>query len=241
MNGCYHMAGNLEVSAQLRANVQRVCERIQHACDAAKRPHDSVQLLPITKYVDVEVTRLLHEILQGPMGESRPQIVWEKAAALPNVQWHLVGHLQRNKVSRTLPLVSLIHSVDSQRLLTAIEEEAKKLGIVVDVLLELHLTLEATKNGFGRDEWDRLPEYVASLQHVRVQGLMTMAAMKGTLMEARGTFEELRSHRDAWQSRFASPHELRHLSMGMTNDLEEAIAAGSTIVRVGSALFEGVI
>ena len=86
--------------------------------------------------------------------------------------------MQRNKVARTLPLVSMIHSVDSQRLLQAIDDEAKKLNKVQVVLLELHLTQEDTKSGFGRDEWDKLPEYVASLKHVQVQGLMGMAAME---------------------------------------------------------------
>ncbi|HQR41432.1 MAG TPA: YggS family pyridoxal phosphate-dependent enzyme [Gemmatales bacterium] len=234
------MADAVEVSARIQRNLARVEERIQRACNDAGRPRSSVQLLPITKYVDAVTTGWLHQCLPVPLGESRPQVIWEKAAVLPQVEWHLVGHLQRNKVARTLPLVSMIHSVDSQRLLQAIDEEARKLNKVQVVLLELHLTHEETKSGFGRDEWDKLPEYVAPLKHVQVQGLMGMAAMEGSLDEARRTFEELRSLRDSWQSRFSAPHSLHHLSMGMTQDLEQAIAAGSTIVRVGSALFEGI-
>lgn len=235
------MADLVEVSHRLRENVTRVEERIQAACQHARRPRSEVQLVPVTKYVDAEITRLLHQITQGPLGESRPQVIWEKAVQIPEAQWHLVGHLQRNKVAKTLPLVSLIHSVDSQRLLVAIDDEAKKLGKRQDILLELHLTQEATKSGFGEDEWEKLPGYVEPLQHVRVLGLMGMAALESTQTEARTTFAKLRSLRDRWLSSFAEPDLLQHLSMGMTHDFELAIEEGATLIRVGSALFEGVV
>lgn len=237
----YDMADLVEVSRRLRENVERLEERIASACQRAGRARGEVQLVPITKYVDAEITGLLHEIVAVPLGESRPQVIWEKAPLLPNATWHLVGHLQRNKVARTLPLVSLIHSVDSQRLLLAIDEEAKKLGKTQDVLLELHLTQESTKSGFGEDEWDKIPEYVSSLQNVRVLGLMGMAALESTPEEARITFAKLRSLRDTWLGRFAEPYQLQHLSMGMTHDFEQAIEEGATLIRVGSALFDGII
>lgn len=235
------MADLVEVSRRLRENVERLEERIAAACQRAGRARGEVQLVPITKYVDAEVTRLLHDIVAAPLGESRPQVIWEKAPLVHNAAWHLVGHLQRNKVARTLPLVNLIHSVDSQRLLVAIDEEARKLGKTQDVLLELHLTQEATKSGFGEDEWDKLPEYVLPLQNVRVLGLMGMAALDSKPDEARVSFAKLRSLRDSWQGRFAEPHQLKHLSMGMTHDFDQAIEEGSTLIRVGSALFDGII
>lgn len=228
-----------EVSARLAENVARLEARIQEACQKAHRQRDEILVVPITKYVDASVTRLVMEQGYRILGESRPQIIWEKAAALPEANWHLVGHLQRNKVARTLPLVSLIHSIDSVRLLQAVEEEARRLGKVKEVLLELHMTEEATKSGFSVEEWDKLPDYVAELMHVRVTGLMAMAALESTADAARATFERVRTLRDAWQDRFPSPHHLQQLSMGMTHDFAEAIAAGATIVRIGSAFFEG--
>lgn len=235
------MADLVEVSRRLHVNVARVEERIQAACQKAGRLRSDVHLIPITKYVDPEITRLLHQITQGPLGESRPQVIWEKALHVPGATWHLVGHLQRNKVARTLPLVSLIHSIDSQRLLIAIDDEARKIGKMQDVLLEIHLTQEVTKSGFGEDEWDKLSGYVLSLQNVRVLGLMAMAALDSTPDEARSTFAKLRGLRDNWQERFREPHRLQHLSMGMTHDYEQAIEEGATLIRVGSALFEGVV
>jgi pyridoxal phosphate enzyme (YggS family) len=235
------MADLVEVSRRLRENVERIEERIATACTRSGRARGEVQLVPITKYVDAEITGLLHDIVAAPLGESRPQVIWEKAPQLPNATWHLVGHLQRNKVARTLPLVSLIHSVDSQRLLLAIDDEAKKLGKTQDVLLELQLTQEATKSGFEEDEWEKLPGYVSTLKNIRVLGLMGMAALESTTEEARITFAKLRSLRDNWQEQFTEPHQLKHLSIGMTHDFEQAIEEGATLIRVGSALFEGVI
>jgi pyridoxal phosphate enzyme (YggS family) len=234
------MAEVAEVSRQLRENLTGVEERIEKACQLASRPRESVKLVAITKYVDVATTRLLREAGVTCCGESRPQVLWDKATALPEIEWHLVGHLQRNKVARTLPLARLIHSVDSHRLLLAIEEEAKKLNRVQEVLLELHLTSEETKSGFTEDEWPRLPEYIGVLQHVRVSGLMAMAALDGTIDEARRTFERLRLLRDDWYKDFRLPHEMTELSMGMTHDFEEAIMEGATLIRVGSALFAGI-
>lgn len=240
MNGSYDMGTEQEVSAQLKQNLGRVNERVLNACIKTGRAPQEVMVLPITKYADARMTGLLHQLGVVAMGESRPQIIWEKANALPEVAWHLVGHLQRNKIARTLPLVKLIHSVDSQRLLLALEEEAKKLNQVQDVLLELHLTGEENKSGFAATEWPKLPEYAGTLKHVRVLGLMGMAALDATSNQARTTFASLRKLRDEWQPQFAAPHQLHHLSMGMTHDFEEAIAEGSTILRIGSAFFEGI-
>ncbi|HMP16565.1 MAG TPA: YggS family pyridoxal phosphate-dependent enzyme, partial [Gemmatales bacterium] len=216
-------------------------QQIEHACKKAGREPKEVQLVPVTKYVDVSTTRELYKLTQGPLGESRPQVIWEKSPAIPDAPWHLVGHLQRNKVARTLPLVDLIHSVDSQRLLECIDQEAGKLQKIQKVLLELHLTEEESKTGLGKDEWALIPDYLIPLQNICVVGLMTMAPLQGGLHEARRTFAELRRIRDQWQTRFNTPHKLSHLSMGMTNDFQEAIMEGATLVRIGSALFEGIL
>jgi len=233
------MASASEVSALLKQNLERVEARINDACHRVRRARSEVMLIGITKYVDAGTTKLLLDTGLHDLGESRPQIIWEKAPHIPEARWHLVGHLQRNKVTRTLPLVSLIHSVDSQRLLQAINKEAAKINKVQEVLLELHLTEEETKSGFTPDEWPLLPSFVVDLTHIKVTGLMGMAALDGTPDDARKTFARLRELRDRWQPLIGAPHDLHHLSMGMTGDFEQAILEGSTMVRIGSALFEG--
>ena len=235
------MSTPAEVSHLLQRNVQRIAERIAAACYRSGRSREEVTVIAISKYVDAATTKLLYETGQHDLGESRPQVIWEKAVLISEACWHLVGHLQRNKVARTLPLISLIHSVDSLRLLKAINEEAGKLNKLQEVLLELHLTNEESKSGFTSEEWPQLPSGAAGLNHVKVTGLMGMAALEGTLDDARRTFARLRELRDQWRPLFAAPHQLHHLSMGMTGDFELAILEGATIVRIGSAFFEGIM
>jgi pyridoxal phosphate enzyme (YggS family) len=230
----------MNARAVVEANLRRVRERIAAACARAGRPPDDVTLVVVTKSVGPEIAALLPELGVRDLGESRPQALWAKAAALsPAVRWHLVGHLQRNKVDRTLPLVYLTHSVDSLRLLDAIESEAERLGRVADVLVEVNVSGEAAKAGFGPSELPAVGERAAQLRHVRVHGLMTMAPLSHDPEDARPTFTGLRELRDGLRREFASPHRLEHLSMGMTGDFEVAIEEGATMVRIGTALFEG--
>ena len=233
------MPAPADVLSVLERNLQSVESRIQLACAQAGRLRNEVTLCAITKYVDATTAGLLAELGVTDMGESRPQVLWEKAACLPQVRWHLAGHLQRNKVERTIKLAHLIHSVDSERLLLALEDEARRQDRIVPVLLELHMTDEETKSGFTEDQWKSLPGLAVNFQRVHIQGLMGMAALHSTPEQARQVFARLRQLRDQWQHQFAPLHELRELSMGMTNDFEQAILEGATIVRIGSALFEG--
>src|SRR5439155_1615681 len=176
-----------------------------------------VTLVAVTKSVGPEIAAVLAELGVSDLGESRPQALWVKAAAVsPAVRWHLVGHLQRNKVERTLPLVYLTHSVDSLRLLDAIESEAERLGCVADVLAEVNVSGEAAKAGFAPSELPAVAERASQLRHVRVHGLMTMAPLADDAELARPTFAGLREIRDSLRYEFTSPHRLEHLSMGMT-------------------------
>lgn len=147
------------------------------------------------------------------------------------VRWHMIGHLQRNKVERTLPVASLVHAVDSARLLQEIDRQAEKRQIAFAVLLEVNASREPNKHGFSPE---LVPEIVASLSHypnVAVRGLMTMAAQSGDAKQCRSIFAEVRH----LSERFA----FENLSMGMSNDFEIAIEEGATHVRLGTILFEG--
>jgi pyridoxal phosphate enzyme (YggS family) len=215
-------------------------ERVRHACARAGRPRSSVTLVAVTKYVGPTAATVLTELGVRDLGESRPQELWRKHKSLPPaVRWHLVGHLQRNKVERTLPLVTLIHSVDSLRLVGALEQEAEQQGRSLDVLLEVNASREANKSGFAPAEVPGLAAALTGLR-LRVRGLMTMAAETDDPEDCRPTFAELRRLRERLQAEVGDAHQLEHLSMGMSNDFEVAIEEGATLIRIGSALFEGV-
>jgi pyridoxal phosphate enzyme (YggS family) len=227
---------------QLRENVQRVRQRIVQAATRCGRPSDAITLVAVTKYVPASIARAL--VAEGlvDLGESRPQELWQKADALADlpVRWHLVGHLQTNKVRRTLPKAQWIHSVDRQRLLTALDEEAAGLPRPVAVLLEVNLSGEPAKHGWPPEAMEEAIGIAAGCSHLQVRGLMTMAPLEGGLTAARRTFAALRKLRDRLQSLCPPSMALTELSMGMSHDLEVAIEEGATMVRVGSALFEGI-
>jgi pyridoxal phosphate enzyme (YggS family) len=226
--------------ARLTDRLQALEERLAAACRRAGRVRAEVQLVAVTKSVSAEVAALLPPLGIIDLGESRPQELWRKAALLPgSVRWHLIGHLQRNKVERTLPLVHLIHSVDSVRLLDALEEEATRQGRNVAVLLEVNASGEASKHGFAPADIPTIVSRLDALRHVSVHGLMTMAALEDDPVHARPTFAALRRLRDALRPHLGPPHPLAHLSMGMTNDFEVAVEEGATLVRIGTLLFEG--
>jgi pyridoxal phosphate enzyme (YggS family) len=230
-----------EVRTFLTERLARLEERIRSACERAGRPRSSVTLVAVTKTVGPTAATILTELGVLDLGESRPQELWRKAESLaPAVRWHLVGHLQRNKVERTLRRVTMIHSVDSVRLLDAIESEAAVQGRSVDVLLEVNASHEPQKAGFSPAEVAGLAGPLANVRRVHVRGLMTMAAEVENPADARPTFAELRRLRDKLQATVGDAHKLDHLSMGMTNDFEVAIEEGATLVRVGTALFDGI-
>lgn len=217
---------------RLRANVAAVEMRIAAACTRAGRNRAEVTLVAVTKSVSIEVAAVLPDLGIIDLGENRPQELWRKAEAMPkSIRWHLIGHLQRNKVERTLPMVHRIHAVDSVRLLEAIEKEAGRHGLAAVALLEVNASGEATKHGFAPADIPGLATALATLRHVRVDGLMTMAALQEP-EACRPTFRMLRQLRDAMN--------LQHLSIGMSNDFEVAIEEGATFIRLGTVLFDGI-
>ncbi|HEV3021068.1 MAG TPA: YggS family pyridoxal phosphate-dependent enzyme [Pirellulales bacterium] len=224
-------------------NLRQVRGRMADAARRVGRSPDDVRLVGVTKYVGSEEALALAAAGCRDLGESRPQQLWQKAAALEGagVAWHLIGHLQRNKVARTLSVVSLVHSGDSLRLLEALDVDSAGAGReAVAVLLEVNVSGDAAKHGFEPGQLPPLAE-LARLSRIQIKGLMAMAGREGNLDDARRDFAALRQCRDqlrtAWEGRWS----LDELSMGMSGDFEAAIEEGATLVRVGSSLFEGLV
>ena len=226
-------------------NVHAVRERIALACGQAGRSPGDVRLVAVTKYVDADIARLVAAAGCGDLAESRPQRLQSMATALgdvqPPIRWHLVGHLQRNKVRKTLPAVWLVHTLDSLRLLAAVEADAAAADLTCDVLVEVNLTGDPGRSGAVEADLPALVTAAAQSRHVRLRGLMGMAARPDShAADARRDFARLRGLRDLLTADV--PEGMLHeLSMGMSGDLEAAILEGSTMVRVGSALFDGLI
>jgi PLP dependent protein len=234
-------------------NLRRVRQRIARAAETAGRNADEITLVGVTKYVDSNAALELAAAGCTDLGESRPQELWKKSDALsaeragwislpaPVIRWHLVGHLQRNKVRRTLPLVSLIHSVDSERLIAELNQasiDGHSIIPRVDILLEVNTSGESAKHGLAHDEVERLLEAMPKYPRVYILGLMTMAALNGGSEVAARNFASLRDLRDRLKPNVSSNCVLNELSMGMSADFEVAIREGATIVRIGSLLWE---
>lgn len=227
----------------LSKNLTRVQGRIANALERAGRPSGDTLLVAVTKYTGAEAVRVLFDLGVRDFGESTVQGVEDKRSALEGLEgarWHLLGHLQRNKVARALEWAHAIHSIDSQRLAAEIQAQARRRALPVpELYIELELTGEPSHTGCREEQlpellrWVRLQDDLAP----RAVGLMAMAAHGAPEEDLRKTFRRLRLARDA---ALASGDLARGgLSMGMSDDFEIAIEEGSTLVRVGSALFEG--
>jgi PLP dependent protein len=231
------------VCSVIQANLAAVRERIAGACRQAGRDPGEVRLVAVTKYVDAVTTAATIRAGCLELAESRPQAIWEKAATLSDApaRWHLIGHLQRNKVRRTLPLLSMLHSLDSLRLLQAITAEAASTETThCDVLVEVNLTDDPGRSGAAVADLPALVTAAAAARGVRLTGLMGMAGHPDAdAADARRDFARLRQLRDELAPRLPTPGLLHDLSMGMSGDFEAAILEGATIVRIGSALYEG--
>ncbi len=199
---------------------------------------ESVALVAVSKTHPTEAILAAYGAGQRIFGESRPQEMCAKHEVLPkNIEWHMIGHLQTNKVRQIVPFVALIHSVDSARLIEAIQREAARCGRVVDILLEIHVAREQTKSGWAFDE---LMAYIrtapfAQLKNISVRGVMGIATNTDDEAEIRRDFEELRRCFEWLRPHFGARFDT--LSMGMSDDYPIAVACGSTMVRVGSKIF----
>ncbi len=228
-------------SARIHDNLRSVRERIAAAAARSGRDPSAVSLVAVTKRRPVEQVRALIEAGAVDLGENYPQELWGKVAALadsPAIRWHLIGHLQGNKAGRTLPMVRMIHAVDSLKLLRALDGLADDVVEPPEVCLQVNTSGEEAKHGWRDDAILEDAEAIAACARIPVVGLMTMAARGTDAETARPSFARLRAIRD--ELRLRTGLALPRLSMGMSHDFEAAVAEGATLVRVGSALFEGV-
>jgi PLP dependent protein len=212
------------------ANLERVRERVARAAERAGRKPEDVLLIGVSKVVEVERIRAALAAGLGALGENRVQEAKAKVAELGRpVPWHLIGHLQTNKVKDALPLFDLIQSLDRLELAHELERRAAAQGRVVEALLQVNVASEASKGGFAPDAVSEALDTIGTLSHVRVRGLMAIPPEVERAEESRPWFRRLRE--------MADKHGLRDRSMGMSGDFEVAIEEGATMVRVGTAIF----
>ena len=236
-------------------NVHRLMSKVQRACEEAGREPSAVQLVAVTKYVDTGMAVALANVLAENrrqhgwpqtlmLGENRPQVLqgrWLEWGDGPDVQWHLIGSLQTNKIKVVVPRVHLIHSLDRVDLLDRLQRHAAALSCQVSGLLEFRISPDESKHGWSLDQVSEILALRVEWPNVRLCGVMGMSGLDATPVEARRQFERLAECFDYIKGELpaADASDWRELSMGMTGDLSEAIAAGSTMVRIGTALFEG--
>ena len=230
-----------DVSERIRDNLARVRQQMADAAARSGRAAEQVRLVAVTKSAGEVAIRALVQAGCHELGENRPQQLWQRAARLADlpIRWHMIGTLQKNKIRRTLPLIQMLQSADSPSLVEAVERIAAELSLRVPILLEVNVSGEASKHGLEPPAVGPLLEELARLEHVEVRGLMCMAGVEGGLERARRDFAALRGLRDRLRSACPDRVWLDALSMGMSGDFEVAIEEGATIVRIGSALFEG--
>jgi pyridoxal phosphate enzyme (YggS family) len=226
----------------LQADKQNMAARIKDNLNFIKESlGKSTKLIAISKTKPVELIRECYDAGQRLFGENKVQEMTEKQPLLPaDIEWHLVGHLQTNKVKFIAPFVSLIHSVDSLKLLEEINRQAVKNNRIQDCLLQIYIAREETKFGLSEDETIELLASGAfkDLKNISITGLMGMATNTDDLIQVRFEFRKLKEFRDKLKKDFGnSQHPFKELSMGMSGDYKIAIEEGSTLVRIGSSIF----
>ena len=194
----------------------------------------TVQLVAVSKFKPAEAILEAYEAGQRDFGENRPQELAAKAQALPaDIRWHFIGHLQTNKVKQVLPYATLIHSVDSERLLAEIDKQARALGKTVDILLEIHIASETTKQGFTPEEAEALAGRIGDYPGICLRGVMGMATFTSDQEELRREFRQLKG----LSRRLSSIPDCDQVSMGMSEDWRIAVEEGTTLVRIGTSIF----
>lgn len=220
-------------------NIQHIQERIARGAALAGRQPEDVTLIAVTKTVDAAAAKQVLGAGVFDLGENRVQSFLDKYQVLgdePN--WHLIGHLQTNKVKYLIGKVGLIHSVDSVHLAEEINKKAQSMGLCQDILFQFNISGEASKSGAAPREAEGIFEALSALESVKVRGLMTMAPLGADESETKQVFAGLRSLSEKVKTWGYPNASMEHLSMGMSGDFEAAISEGATLVRIGTALFK---
>ena len=218
-------------------NIQNVRAKIAAAAEKSGRTAEDVLLLAVSKTKPVE---LIGEAVQAgclSLGENKVQEIMDKFDAVKPVKWHMIGHLQTNKVKYIIDKVDMIHSVESLKLAEEIEKRAAQKDIVMDILIEVNMAAEESKFGVKPEDTEALLREIAKMQHIRVRGLMTVAPFVENQEENREVFRQMRELLVDMNGKKIDNIKMDTLSMGMTGDYEVAIEEGATIVRVGTGIF----
>ncbi len=222
----------------LKENYESVEKKISAACIRAGRNREEVTLIAVSKTKPVEMLQEIYDLGQREFGENKVQELTAKYEVLPqDIHWHMIGHLQTNKVKYIVDKACLIHSVDSMKLAETISKEAGKKGVTVPILIEVNVAKEESKFGITTEETIALTEQIAALPNLTVKGLMTIAPYVEDPEENRPVFRKLRQLSVDIAEKKINNVTMGVLSMGMTNDYEVAIEEGATLVRVGTGIF----
>lgn len=223
----------------IKENLQEVQRRVSAACERAGRAREDVLLIAVSKTKPVSMIREVMETGIVDYGENKVQEMCDKIEEITEpMNWHLIGHLQRNKVKYIVDKACMIHSVDSLRLAEEIQKEAEKKGVdKVKVLIEVNMAEEETKDGIHAEETEELVKEIAKLPNLQIMGLMTIAPFVDDPEENRPVFKAMVALKNKIDALQIPGVQMKELSMGMTNDYEVAIEEGATMIRVGTAIF----
>ena len=222
----------------IREQIERVEENIKLACERVGRCPDEVTLIAVSKTKPNEAILEAYDAGIKSFGENKVQELSRKFLELPDeIEWHMIGHLQTNKVKSIVEKASLIHSVDSLRLAETIEKESAKRGLISKVLLEVNVAEEESKFGLRIDEVKPIIKKISKMRHIYVQGLMTIAPFVDNAETNRQIFDKLRKLSVDIDKEKIDNVCMKVLSMGMTNDYQVAIEEGATMIRVGTGIF----
>ncbi len=213
-----------------------VKERIRAAAEQCGRDPAEITLIAVTKTYPVSAMNTAITAGVTDVGENKPQEIRDKFDAVLPVRWHLIGHLQSNKIKYVIDRCDLIHSVDSIKLMDEIETKAEAHGRDIDILIQINISGEESKSGVSPDELESMLRHAAALNKVHIKGLMTIAP-KAEYGDAESCFADMKKLFDSVSEKSFPNVEMRELSMGMSGDFEAAIKHGSTMVRIGSAIF----
>lgn len=222
----------------LKDNYEAVKNNIEQACMRSNRDLSEVTLIAVSKTKPVPMLQEIYDAGARDFGENKVQELCQKYEELPqDIRWHMIGHLQRNKVKQVVGKVALIHSVDSYRLAQEISLQAQKQNITVPILIEVNIAKEESKFGIAKEDTIQLVEEIAELPNLTIQGLMTIAPFVDDPEDNRLYFREIKQLSVDIKNKNIDNVTMDVLSMGMTNDYEVAIEEGATIVRVGTGIF----